>query len=102
MCSRLTNLRVMNLAEAFAGSARKHPDKIALCWGDREIPYREMLSLAQGVAARLRSEFGVQPGDRVAVWMKNCPEFVPAVFGILTAGGVVVPVNNFLKPAEVA
>ena len=44
----------------------------------------------------------MKPGDRVALWVKNCPEFVPAVFGILSAGGVVVPINNFLKPAEVS
>ena len=43
----------------------------------------------------------MKPGDRVGLWLKNCPEFVPALFGILAAGGVVVPINNFLKPAEV-
>ncbi len=44
----------------------------------------------------------MKPGDRVALWLKNCPEFVPCVFGILQADAVVVPINNFLKPAEVA
>ena len=34
--------------------------------------------------------------------MKNCPEFIPALFGVLQSGGVVVPINNFLKPDEVA
>ena len=92
----------MNLALAFAESARKQPEKIALCWGDRAFPYAELHARALAVAARLQNHFGVKPGDRVAVWVKNCPEFVPAVFGILAAGGVVVPVNNFLKPAEVA
>ncbi|MCX6895304.1 MAG: long-chain fatty acid--CoA ligase [Verrucomicrobia bacterium] len=92
----------MNLAHAFAESARKQPEKIALCWGDREFPYAELHARARAVTARLQNHFGVKPGDRVAVWVKNCPEFVPTVFGILTAGGVVVPVNNFLKPAEVA
>ena len=53
------------------------------------------------VAERLARDFGVQPGDRVGIWLKNCPEFVPALFGILQAGAVAVPINNFLKPAEV-
>ena len=92
----------MNLATAFSESAQKQPVKVALCWGDIEISYGELHALSLAVAAKLQWQLGVQPGDRVALWVKNCPEFVPAVFGILAAGGVVVPVNNFLKPAEVA
>ena len=43
----------------------------------------------------------MKPGDRVGLWLKNCPEFIPALFGILSAGAVVVPINNFLKADEV-
>ncbi len=92
----------MNLAAAFAATAQKHASRAALCWGEREFSFAELLAQSHGVAARLQKDFAVKPGDRVAVWMKNCPEFVPAVFGILSAGGVVVPINNFFKPAEVA
>ena len=53
------------------------------------------------MAAELTGKFGVKPGDRVALWLKNRPEFMPAVFGILGAGAVLVPINNFLKPDEV-
>ncbi len=92
----------MNLATAFADCAEKHATKTAIFCGETEISYAALLAQSQTVAARLQSEFGVKPGDRVALWVKNCPEFVPAVFGILSAGGVVVPINNFLKPAEVS
>jgi long-chain acyl-CoA synthetase len=92
----------MNLGIAFTNCAQKHARKTAIFWGDREIPYADLLAQSQKVAAHLQNQFGVKPGDRVALWLKNCPEFVPAVFGVLLAGGVVVPVNNFLKPAEVA
>lgn len=92
----------MNLATAFEQSAQRDLNKAALYWGEREYSYREMLDLTAGVAGYLQNEMGVKPGDRVAVWLKNCPEFIPAVFGALQAGGVVVPINNFLKPAEVA
>lgn len=92
----------MNLATAFAASAQKRTDKIALFWGESEITYSTVLAQSRSVAARLATEFGVKPGDRVGLWLKNRPEFVPAYFGILFAGAVVVPINNFLKPDEVS
>ena len=92
----------MNLATAFANCAEKHAPKTAIFWGETEITYAALLAQSQKVAAHLQTGFGVKHGDRVALWVKNCPQFVPAVFGILSAGGVVVPINNFLKPAEVS
>src|SRR6185369_8801687 len=53
------------------------------------------------VAERLKSSLGVKPKDRVGLWLKNCPQFIPCYFGILEVGAVVVPINNFLKAEEV-
>jgi long-chain acyl-CoA synthetase len=94
-------LNSMNLASAFAASVEKRPDKIALYWGDGEFTYAMLSAQSGAVAAELTGKFGVKPGDRVALWLKNRPEFIPAVFGILGAGAVLVPINNFLKPDEV-
>jgi long-chain acyl-CoA synthetase len=91
----------MNLSLAFTNSVQRDPKKIALFWGDAEFTYAELETHSWSVATRLTQDFGVAPGDRVGIWLKNCPEFVPALFGILHAGGVVVPINNFLKPGEV-
>jgi long-chain acyl-CoA synthetase len=91
----------MNLASAFAGSANKHSEKIALYWGEDEYSYAKLWEETVLVSERLKSEFDVKAGERVGLWLKNCPEFVPSFFGILEAGAVVVPINNFLKPAEV-
>ncbi len=91
-----------NLARAFIESATRHQAKTAVFWGADEISYDTLLRQAAGVAAHLIGPEQIQPGDRVALWMKNCPEFIPAWFGIILAGGVVVPVNNFLKPEEIA
>jgi long-chain acyl-CoA synthetase len=91
----------MNLAGAFAVSVQKQPQKTALFWGEREYSYTDLWRLSAGVAEHLQQHFGVQPGDRVGLWLKNCPEFIPSLFGILYAGAVVVPINNFLKPDEV-
>ncbi len=91
----------MNLAGAFAESARKRPRKIALYWGEREYTYGELWEQTCLFSAQLRRHFGVKAGDRAGLWLKNCPEFVPALLGILHAGAVAVPINNFLKTDEV-
>ena len=91
----------MNLPLAFAESAKKNLERPAIFWGDEEIRYEQLLEQTVWVGQHLQS-LGVKPGDRVALWLKNCPQFVPAFLGILQAAGVVVPINNFLKPDEVA
>jgi long-chain acyl-CoA synthetase len=91
----------MNLASAFAASAQKRLDKVAMYWGDSEFTYDTLFGQSLAVARQLTDQFGVRPGDRVALWLKNRPEFVPALFAILNTGAVVVPINNFLKPDEV-
>jgi long-chain acyl-CoA synthetase len=83
-----------------AGQAELHPQKTVLYWGDDEINYQTLYDRVRTVAAGLRDR-GIRPGAHVGLWMKNCPEFVVAYFAILACGGVVVPINNFLKPAEV-
>ena len=90
-----------HLASAFLDVARARPDKTALFWGDARYSYGHYRDQVLGTAGLLL-EKGVRPGDRVAVWLKNCPEFVGAMFGVLAADAVLVPINNFLKPAEVA
>ena len=91
----------MNLASAFAASAERHSSKPALFWGEQEHHYGTLLAQARHLGGVLARQFGVRPGDRVGIWLKNCPEFVPTLFGILGAGAVVVPINNFLKPDEI-
>jgi long-chain acyl-CoA synthetase len=91
----------MNLATAFAAAADAHAAKTAVYWGPSELTYADLRRLANNVTAHLRSSLEVKPGDRVGLWMRNCPEFLHALFGILQTGAVVVPINNNLKPPEV-
>ncbi len=90
-----------NLAVAFAASASAHAEKTALYWGDAQFSYAHFARSAAWLARELAGRFGVQPGDRVGIWLKNRPEFVSVLFGVLGAGAVAVPINNFLKPGEV-
>lgn len=91
----------MNLATAFAESVGRQPQKTAIFWGSREYSYVEIAQCSQWIASHLQGKLGLKAGDRVGLWLKNCPEFVSCFFGILEAGGVVVPINNFLKSEEV-
>lgn len=91
----------MNLAKVFAASVEKHSTKTAIFWGETEISYEQLWNQSRWMAHHLRTQMGVKEGDRVAVWLRNCPEFVPAIYGILLAGAVMVPINNFLKADEV-
>ena len=90
-----------NLANQFTATATQNREKTAIFWGDQEYTFGKAHALAGGLARRLKDEFGLQPGDRVGLWLKNCPEFVFSLFGILLADGVVVSINNFLTPDEV-
>src|ERR1039458_4866964 len=72
----------MNLAGAFAESVHRQPQKIALFWGEREYSYAELWRESVLVADQLQHRFDVKPGDRVGLWLKNCPEFIPALFAV--------------------
>jgi len=91
----------MNLVGAFAASVSKHPDKHALFWGDTHFTYRDLWARSERISLELQEQFELKSGDRVGIWLRNCPEFIPSLFAILRCGAVVVPINNFLKPDEV-
>jgi len=91
----------LNLGSILSGSAADQPDKVAIRLGERAIRYRELDRAARGVARSLR-ERGLEPGDRVAIMVPNVPEFTIAYFGILYAGGTVVPLNVLLSAPEVS
>jgi len=80
-------------------SARRYPDKPAYLFFGRPLTYWQLLSQAQAVAGWLAG-IGVRKGDRVGLYLQNCPQFVAAFYGILRANAVVVPVNPMNKAEE--
>ncbi|WP_291992877.1 AMP-binding protein [Candidatus Accumulibacter sp. ACC003] len=96
----------MNLAQLLARSARVFPGRAAVALGAREVySYGELFHRVAAIAGALRSAVGgcgLQPGDRVALFMANCPEYLELLYGIWHAGLVAVPINNKLHPREVA
>jgi long-chain acyl-CoA synthetase len=91
----------LNLALIVENGRRMFPDETALIHPERRVTYRELSDIVRRFAAVL-SEAGVRPGDKVGVMIPNRPEFTIAYFGILHAGGVVVPLNILLVADEVA
>ncbi|MEY2619191.1 MAG: hypothetical protein RL522_2193 [Pseudomonadota bacterium] len=89
-----------SLWENLATSARRYPDKPALVFFDRAWTYREVLTQAERLAARLHA-LGVARGDRVVLAMQNCPQLVIAHFAILRCNAVVVPVNPMNRADEI-
>ena len=81
--------------------AKKRGNKVALFVGDEKIRYKEIAQKADLLAAFLSSR-GVKEGDRVALFLRNSPEFLYAVFAISKLGGIIVPVNTFLKEDELS
>ena len=80
-------------------SARRYPQKPAYLFFGQPLRYADLLAQAEALAGWLQAQ-GVQKGDRVAVFMQNCPQFVIAVHAVLRADAVVVPVNPMNKADE--
>jgi len=91
----------LNLASLLTESAGREPGAPAIRLGDVELGYGELDERSARLAALL-TEHGFQPGDRVGVMLPNVPEFPVAYYGVLRAGGVVVPMNVLLKRREIA
>jgi long-chain acyl-CoA synthetase len=85
---------IVDAAERFGDRPAVKLDDFALTW--------EMLAGASAHVAGLLAEEGVRPGDRVGLMLPNIPQFPVAYYGILRAGGIVVPMNVLLKEREVA
>ena len=92
----------MNLTQALARSAGEYPDKTAIFWGDTEFSYQDLWNQVARFGGLLRNPYGVKPGDRVGILLKNRPEYFAVLFGVLHTGAAAVPINHFLKAAEVA
>jgi long-chain acyl-CoA synthetase len=81
-------------------SSRAHGDQTFLVYENERLTFSEHLRAATAFAHVLRESFGVEKGDRVAIAMRNYPEWSIAFWGAAAAGAVVVPLNAWWKGAE--
>ena len=80
-------------------AAARFPDKAAYLFFGQPLSFGELHRQAEAIAGWLQS-VGVKTGERVAIFMQNCPQYAAAYYGILRANAVVVPVNPMNRTEE--
>ncbi|MFI6175506.1 class I adenylate-forming enzyme family protein [Nonomuraea sp. NPDC051191] len=82
--------------------SRFHGEQVFLAYEDEHITFEEHFRRAATLANRLVDEYGVTKGDRVAIAMRNYPEWVVSFSAALAAGAIAVPLNAWWREAELA
>jgi fatty-acyl-CoA synthase len=88
-----------SLWQGFAARAAATPDAVGLHFLGRDYTWATLVQEAEQLAGALQA-LGVQRGDRVLLFMQNCPQYVVGFHAVLRAGAVVVPVNPMNKADE--
>ena len=93
----------MNIAALLTKTARRFAERPAVALADTPgLTYGALAHRAAQLAETLQRRFGLRPGDRVALTMKNCPAYIETLYGVWYAGLTAVPVNAKLHPREFA
>jgi len=90
----------MNLSHCLELNALTRGTHPGLFFREQPMSYAAMDDLASKVAAALERA-GIRRGDRVALYLPNCPEFICCFYGILKLGAVVVPMNILFRALEI-
>ncbi len=78
----------------------QYSDKTFLVYNEQRLSFLETYKKCQNFAAVLKNHYDIKKGDRVAIYMRNNPEWVIAFMGISYLGAVVVPMNSWWTSAE--
>lgn len=88
------------LPQMLLETTAQFPQNIAISFYGRKFTYQEVTYAANGFASALQNK-GVKKGDRVAIMLPNCPQYVIAYYGALMAGAIVTQVNPMLVEREI-
>src|SRR6266508_4723740 len=92
----------MSFLNTFTDNVRKYPEKVALEFIDpplQRVTYAELDQLVQQTASYLQS-LGLQPGDRVALQLTKCLEFILLHLATVRLGAITLPLNLAYPPDE--
>jgi acyl-CoA synthetase (AMP-forming)/AMP-acid ligase II len=93
----------MNIGQYLVAAAKSFPDRPAISLGDQlHARYGDFLLRVARLAAGMRALPGLAPGDRIGLAMKNCPQYLEAMYAAWHAGLCAVPINAKLHPREFA
>ncbi|MEM7410974.1 MAG: class I adenylate-forming enzyme family protein [Myxococcota bacterium] len=81
--------------------SRAHSDTDYIVFEDQRITYAEHVELVARVARRLRDDYAIGPGDRVAILAANCPEWILCFWAVTSLGGVVAALNGWWTEDEI-
>lgn len=96
-------MMMMNIAEYMQSAGKASPDSPAIALGTRVLlRYGELAGRVSRLAYALRHKYGLGAGDRVALVMKNCPEYLETLYACWHAGLIAVPINAKLHTNEFA
>ncbi len=90
-----------NFYELITFQAKKRGSKVALLVDDEKITYGDILEKVDRLAGYLATK-GVKEGDKIALFLRNSPEFIYTIFAASKLGAILVPVNTFLKEEELS
>ena len=79
-----------------------HGDKTFLVYEDERVTFEENFRIVAALGHQMVERFGIRPGDRVAIAMRNLPEWVMAFWATITVGAVAVPLNAWWTGEELA
>jgi malonyl-CoA/methylmalonyl-CoA synthetase len=88
-----------SIVEAVRLHAQQQAERPAIFFEGRTISYGQLYADSEHFASAL-AQWGLQKGERVALFLENCPEFVVAYLGVQLAGGIVVLVNTQYRQVE--
>ena len=89
-----------NVYANLAARAAQHPDRIAVDYYGTRVSYAELKRAVDALAGFLQRRCGVARGERVLLYLQNCPQFIVAYYAVLRADAVVVPVNPMNRTEE--
>ena len=90
----------MDLSDLIDRNAAFAPDKAAIHFADRTLTYGDLTQRIAAAARALRSELGVQRGDRVAILALNHPDYLVLLYACARLGALLVPLNWRLAVPE--